>query len=181
MNTETNLIAACRRGDRVAQLTLYEKYAPRLYPACLRITGSAEDAEEALQDAFLKAFSHLRTFAGAENFGAWLHKIALRTAIDYTRRQEPAWESLDEKDDFLDENGGSLAEEEGLHYAVEQVKAALSLLPAGYRSVLSLYLFEGYDSEEIASILGIREESVRSQYLRAKRRLIVEMQKKKGI
>ena len=91
------------------------------------------------------------------------------TAIDYVRRQTPDWEEL--SDDYTEPDDDGPDEEE-IRYSVAQVKEACKKLPAGYRVILSLYLFEGYDMEEIASILKIRPSSVRSQYLRAKRKLL---------
>ncbi|MDR1344737.1 MAG: sigma-70 family RNA polymerase sigma factor [Tannerellaceae bacterium] len=165
------LIEACRRRNKPAQLCLYRKYAPKLYMACLRITGNKMDAEESMQDAFLKVFNRLDQFRDDQNFEAWIHRIAVHTAIDFVRRQKPEWEDFspdyaappDEEDELR---------EESVHYAVGQVKEAAQKLPPGYRVVLSLYLFEGYDTEEIASILDIQPTSVRTQYLRAKRKLI---------
>ena len=156
--TNVHLIEECRRGNRTAQLALYKQFAQRLYVACLRIVGNVSEAEEAMQDSFLKIFTRLDQYRDGQCFEAWMHRIAVHTAIDYVRRQTPDWEEL--------------SDEEEIRYSVAQVKEACKKLPAGYRVILSLYLFEGYDMEEIASILKIRPSSVRSQYLRAKRKLL---------
>jgi RNA polymerase sigma-70 factor (ECF subfamily) len=164
------LIEDCRRGSQPAQLALYKKYARKLYLACLRITGNRMEAEEAMQDSFIKVFGRLYQFRDGQNFEAWIHRIAVHTAIDYVRRHSPEEEEIPlnyaEPDDRDDDR------EEAVHYAVEQVKEAMHKLPAGYRIVFSLYLFEGYDMEEIASILNIQPASVRTQYMRAKRKLL---------
>jgi RNA polymerase sigma-70 factor (ECF subfamily) len=169
------LIENCRRGKQSAQLALYAKYAQRMYLACLRITGNRMEAEEAMQDTFLKVFSHLGQYRSDQSFEAWIHRIAVRTAIDYARRQTRTWEEFlpnhhatepdvpGEEDDL---------QEDAVQYAVEQIKEAIQKLPAGYRLVLTLYLFEGYDTEEIASILNIQSSGVRTQYFRAKRKLL---------
>ncbi|WP_280746398.1 MULTISPECIES: sigma-70 family RNA polymerase sigma factor [unclassified Parabacteroides] len=167
--TNANLIENCRRGDRSAQLALYKKYARRLYIACLRIVGNAPEAEEAMQDSFLKIFTRIDQYQDGLNFEAWIQRIAIHTAIDYVRRQTQEWEELSENyaipiDDEPDE--------EEIQYTVSQVKEATKKLPAGYRVVLSLFLFEGYDMEEIASILNIQPASVRTQYMRGKRKLL---------
>jgi RNA polymerase sigma-70 factor (ECF subfamily) len=166
------LIEDCRRGKQPAQLTLYTKYAQRLYIACLRITGNRMEAEEAMQDTFLKVFSHLAQYRSDQNFEAWIHRIAVHTAIDYVRRQTQAWEDLSPNHQAGQPDEADESEEEAIHCAVAQVKTAMQKLPAGYRIVLSLYLFEGYDTEEIASILNIQPSGVRTQYLRAKRKLL---------
>ena len=167
--TNAHLIEGCRKGNRTAQLTLYKQFAQRLYVACLRIVGNAPEAEEAMQDAFLKIFTRLDQYHDGQCFEAWMHRIAVHTAIDYVRRQTPDWVELSDNYAEPDDDG---PDEEEIRYTVAQVKVDCKKLPAGYRVILSLYLFEGYDMEEIASILKIQPPSVRSQYLRAKRKLL---------
>jgi RNA polymerase sigma-70 factor (ECF subfamily) len=164
-----HLIEGCRRGKRSAQLDLYKQYAQRLYYACLRIIGNSEEAEEAMQDSFLKAFSRIDQYKDGQSFEAWIHRIAIHTAIDYVRRQGPEMNELSVN--YAEPEPDSPNEEE-LQYTVAQVKEGMKKLSTGYRVILSLYLFEGYDMEEIASILKIKPPSVRSQYLRAKRKLL---------
>ena len=84
-----HLIEGCRRGDRSSQLKLYKQYAQRLYIACLRIVGNSSEAEEAMQDSFLKIFTRLDQYHDGQCFEAWMHRIAIHTAIDYVRRQAP--------------------------------------------------------------------------------------------
>ena len=148
MEKETRIwIEGCRKGARNAQLKLYERYARMLFATCLRILANTEEAEEAMQDSFLKIFT--------------------RTAIDRLRQRSEELElPTDNLPDLPEE------EEEEPLYTVEQIKQAMEKLPEGYRVVLSLYLFEGYDMEEIAQILHVKPASVRSQYLRGKRKLI---------
>lgn len=164
-----HMIEGCRRESRSSQLELYRRYAQRLYVACLRITGNTFEAEEAMQDSFLKILTHLDQYHDGQCFEAWMHRIAVHTAIDYVRRQTP---DLVELTDNLMEPESDEPDEDEIRYSVAQVKEATRKLPAGYRVILSLYLFEGYDMEEIASILKIQPPSVRSQYLRAKRKLL---------
>lgn len=163
------LIEGCRRGKREAQLALYKQFARQLYIACLRIVGNTAEAEEAMQDSFLKIFTRIDQYKDNLCFEAWIHRIAVHTAIDYVRRQTPEWDEL--SDNYADPASDEPDEEE-IQYSVKQIKDATAKLPAGYRVILSLYLFEGYDMEEIASILNIQPPSVRSQYLRAKRKLL---------
>ena len=165
-----HLIEGCRRGDRSSQLKLYKQYAQRLYIACLRIVGNSSEAEEAMQDSLLKIFTRLDQYHDGQCFEAWMHRIAIYTAIDYVRRQAPDQEELSDNLAEPDEEG---PDEEDIQYSVAQINEATKKLPAGYRIILSLYLFEGYDMEEIASILKIQPPSVRSQYLRAKRKLLL--------
>lgn len=171
-----HLIEQCRKGNRSAQLALYKQFATRLYNVCLRIIGNPQDAEEAMQDSFLKVFTRLEQYQAGTSFEAWLQQIAVRTAIDYVRRQLPEGEDL--TDDYAELADEDTPDEEELQCSVAQVKSACQQLPAGYRVVLSLYLFEGYDMEEIASILKIQPASVRSQYLRGKRKLLEQLTKR---
>ena len=141
-----------RTGARNAQLKLYERYARMLFATCLRILANTEEAEEAMQDSFLKIFTHLEQYHEEMSFEGWIRQIAVLPT--------------DNLPDLPEE------EEEEPLYTVEQIKQAMEKLPEGYRVVLSLYLFEGYDMEEIAQILHVKPASVRSQYLRGKRKLI---------
>lgn len=168
--TIADIIRGCREGSRSAQLSLYKQFAQRLYVACVRIVGNAAEAEEAMQDTFLKIFTRLDQYHNDQCFEAWIHRIAVHTAIDYVRRQTPEWEELSDNLPVTDDDEGP--DEEAINYSVAQIKSACQKLPAGYRVILSLYLFEGYDMEEISSILKIQPPSVRSQYLRAKRKLL---------
>ncbi len=172
----TQLVRACRQGDRKAQVAIYRMYVRQLYHTCLRITGNPSDAEEAMQDAFLKAFTHLPQYPDESSFGTWLKQISVRTAIDYVRRSEPAWEELPDNYPLVSEEHD---DNEDTELSVAAIKAALTKLAPGYRVVLSLYLFEGYDMEEISSILHLQPASVRSQYLRGKRKLLDIINKEK--
>ena len=162
------LIEGCRQGRRDAQQQLYERYARLLFATCYRILANTEEAEEAMQDSFLKIFTHVNQHHEEQNFEAWMRRVAIHTAIDYVRQRSEEWELLtDNLPDLAEEE-----EEEEPRYTVEQVRKAMEQLPNGYRVILSLYLFEGYDMEEIAQILHLKPVSVRSQYLRGKRKLI---------
>lgn len=168
-----SLIYNCLNNRRSAQMELYGCYAPKLYPICCRIVGNGQEAEEVLQDAFLKVFSSLSTYDQSRAFDGWIKTIVTRTAIDHIRKEPFEWEDLDE-------SHGVESEEEDDQQLIEnkisRIKQAMCTLPSGYRAVLSLYLFEGYDMEEIADILEIKPASVRSQYLRAKQKLLQLLQ-----
>lgn len=170
MNTIEQLIEGCRKEKRTSQLTLYQQFARRLYITCLQIIGNSTEAEEAMQDSFLKIFTRIGQYQPGQCFEAWMHRIAVHTAIDYVRKKTPDWVELS---DNHQETTGQEADEEAIAYSVERIRKGLDLLPAGYWVILSLYLFEGYDMEEIAAIMEIKPASVRSQYLRGKRKLLI--------
>jgi RNA polymerase sigma factor (sigma-70 family) len=166
------LVEKCKQGDRKSYAELYQKYAKAMFNTSLRIVNNSGDAEDVLQDAFVDAFASLESFQYKSTFGAWLKKIVINKSINHLRKKKmdlvdidttpvadalPNEETLDEKD---------------VQLKVEEVKKAVKMLPNGYRTVLTLYLFEGYDHEEIAEILRVSHATVRTQYMRAKQKLI---------
>ena len=163
------VIERCRQGDRRAQFELYDLYSRAMYNTALRITGRVEEAEEVMQEAFLTAFEKLEDFRGEAGFGSWMKKIVINKALDVLRKRKVYFEELDEKVSVTEE--APAGEEDPPRWSVEQVRRALQNLPPGYRTILSLYLFEGYDHEEIAGILGISHVTSRTQYIRAKKKL----------
>lgn len=174
----SDIIEGCRRGDRCSQLAFYRQLAPGLYAACLRITADSAEAEEAMHDAMLKAFAALADGMEAPRVPqAWVRSIAVRVAIDRVRSRRVSFVSLDDvaqtgdMADRADYDGGD-HDEAAVGLSVDAIRRAVAGLPDGYRVVLSLHLFEGYDFDEIASILNVKPVSVRSQFLRGRRRLI---------
>ena len=174
-----HLITGCQRGEESSLVAMYNRYAKWIFLICLRIIGNAEEAEEAMQDAFFKAFSSINQFDGS-SFQAWLKQIAVNTAIDAVRKHKEEWVELSEKYDLASDSEETESEEEAIHMSVENIRKAMQKLPSGYRVILSLYLFEGYDMEEISSILRIKPASVRSQYLRGKQKLLNLIKKDNG-
>lgn len=141
-----------------------------MYNTSLRIVGDPDDAEDVMQEAFLKAFGKLKTYRGEVSFGAWLKRIVINKSLDYLRvRKEQI--SLDEAGG-LEEITDDVAETMEVAYRAEFIKKAIHSLPEGYRVVLSLILLEGYDHEEVAGILNISNATSRTQYHRAKKKLL---------
>ncbi len=164
------LVEACRRGERKAQYELYRLYSKAMYNVCVRILNHPAEAEDVLQEAFLDAFQKIGDFRQTSTFGAWLKQIVVNRAINQLRQRRVQWVGVEEAENVgeLDTSGLNDAD---ITLEVTQVRRAIETLPDGFRTVLSLYLLEGYDHEEIAGILGISESTSRSQYLRAKKRL----------
>lgn len=167
-NIHAELINRCRTGDRDAHYKLYKAYSKAMFNVCLRITGNDGDAEDALQEAFISAFRNLENYRGDAPFGAWLKRITVNKAINMLKKRKHEMLEDDEDWDIPEENDESAYREE---LTVERVRKAIHQLPDGYRSVLSLYLLEGYDHEEISEILGISESTSKSQLNRAKNKL----------
>jgi RNA polymerase sigma factor (sigma-70 family) len=172
-NIHQDLINRCRKGDRLAQEELYRLYFKAMYNTSLRMLNDRFEAEDVMQEAFLAAFTKLGQYRGEMSFGSWLKKIVINKTIDVLRSRKVRFEELDEKqeDEDLPEFEMEHVTEESAHL-VHRIREAVKLLPEGFRIVLSLALFEGYDHEEIAMILGISESTSRSQLARAKKKLV---------
>jgi len=165
------LVERCKQGDTQSFQTLYRQYSKAMFNTSLRIVNNTADAEDVLQESFLDAFRSLHDFHYRSTFGAWLKKIVINKSINILRKR---------RNDLVDMESTELQavpEEEGINeeeirYRVEEVKKMITRLPDGYRTVLSLYLLEGYDHEEISQILNISHNTVRTQYVRAKQKLL---------
>ena len=168
------LVERCKQGDSLGYQLLYQRYSKAMYNTSLRIVNNSADAEDVLQEAFLDAFRSLNDFHYRSTFGAWLKKIVINKSINTLRKRRVYFVEIDE-----DSDNGVMAlpqedqlDEAELEYQVANVKKAIQKLPDGYRAVISLYLLEGYDHEEIAGILNISHNTVRTQYVRAKQKLL---------
>ena len=144
---------------------VYDKYSQGLYATSLRIVGNSQDAEEIMQDTILK-YHHYPAKTEIENLPAWLKSICIRKSLDKLRERHRTREFLEEYKDQTPP-----APPPQMQYTIEDVKKALFLLPDNYRTILSLYLFEGYDYQEMEQITGIKEVTLRSMYSRAKEKL----------
>ncbi|MGB8190751.1 MAG: RNA polymerase sigma factor [Chitinophagaceae bacterium] len=166
-----DLVERCKQGDARSYETLYQQYAKAMYNTSLRIVNNAGDAEDVLQEAFMDAFRFLNDFNYKSTFGAWLKRIVINKSINVLRKRRLDLVDIDTTaaPDLPNEE---VLDEENIQLKVGEVKKAVTLLPNGYRTVLTLYLFEGYDHEEIAEILRISESTVRTQYHRAKHKLL---------
>ncbi|WP_420577612.1 RNA polymerase sigma factor [Ekhidna sp.] len=168
VNIHADLIARCRDEDRNAQFEIYKLYNKAMFNTAIRITGDENDAEDVLQEAFVSAFQNLTSYREDASFGAWLKRIVINKALNQVQRVK---KDLMLAEDIKEEASEYEPEKTEPTYSVEQVKRAMSELPSGFRTVLSLYLFEGYDHKEISEILGITESTSKSQYKRAKDKL----------
>ena len=143
-----------------------------------RIVGDIAEAEDVLQEAFVDAFAKLKDFRQDTTFGLWLKQIVVNRSINLLRKRK--LELVELEDGHLENIADDESwDDEDLQYQVARVKEGMNLLPDGYRVVISLYLLEGYDHEEIGQILNISENTSRTQFLRAKRKLI-EILNRKG-
>jgi len=167
VNIHANLIERCKDLDRSAQFEIYKLYNKAMFNTALRITGEQEDAEDVLQDAFVSAFQNLNSYRAESSFGAWLKRIVINKALNHVQKHQKGLLLVEE----LDNDKTDWREEAEPLYSVEGIKKAMNELPSGFRTVMSLYLFEGYDHKEISEIMGISESTSKSQYKRAKDKL----------
>lgn len=169
MNIHSELVELCRRGDSKAQFELYNLYSKAMFNVSCRILPDKMEAEDAMQEAFFKAFDKLNTFRNEVAFGAWLKRIVVNTCIDYLKKKKLQLTSIDDVKSVADVQDDA---DDFIPESVEEVKLAMNQLPEGYRLVLSLHLVEGYEYDEIAEMLGIGQSSVRSQFTRARQKLL---------
>ena len=142
-----------------------------MFSTCYRILNYFAAAEDVLQEAFSDAFRHLQHFEYKSSFGAWLKQIVVNKCITHLKKNKIRWIDVENSEaDKLPEDDA--VDEVEIEYKVQEIKQAIQQLPNGYRTVLTLYLLEGYDHEEIAQILGITHSTTRTQYKRAKDKLI---------
>ena len=173
-NIHQDLINRCIKGDTLAQREIYRLYYKSMYNTCYRMLNDRVEAEDVMQEAFLAAFLKIRTYRGEMSFGSWLKRIVVNKSIDVLRARKVRFEEWNEKIGLPGEPAES-EKTDGLdtvNLRVEKIREAVQKLPEGFRIVLTLSLFEGYDHEEIAMILKISESTSRSQLARAKRKLV---------
>ena len=146
-----------------------------MYNTSLRIVTNTMEAEDIMQEAFLSAFEKIDTYSGTVSFGAWLKKIVINRSLDALNKRKAVFEDIESHVGIRDESDDETSRNEEIDVKIEEVKEAIKRLPDGYRVILSLYLLEGYDHDEIAEILSISSSTSRSQLSRAKQKLIGEL------
>jgi RNA polymerase sigma-70 factor (ECF subfamily) len=163
-----DILAGCRRGQPGAQRALYQHLAYPLMGVCLRYCPSRAEAEDALQNAFIKIFTKLDQYTGQGPFEAWARRIAVTTAINayHQRQQRGPHVEYEEAAEVAHPDGSPLEQ-----LSADDLLRVLHTLPLGYRTVLNLYAVEGYSHAEIGEMLGISEGTSKSQLARARRLL----------
>lgn len=165
-NIHQDLIDQCIKGNQRAQFQLYKLYYKSMYSVSLRIVNNETEAEDIMQESFLKAFKKMHTYRGEVSIGAWLKKIVINRSLDHLKKKKVKFEEVNARTAQLADDSDTCEEVD-----VESIKNAIRQLPDGYRTILSLHLIEGYDHDEISGILGISNSASRTQYSRAKSKL----------
>jgi RNA polymerase sigma factor (sigma-70 family) len=175
LNLHQDLIEDCKRNDQKAQFQIYKLYYKAMYNTSLRIVNDTMEAEDIMQESFLSAFEKINSYSGNVSFGSWLKKIVQNRSIDYLNKKkmlsygdiEPFY-GIEDKLNEMD-----LSEYEP-DTRMNKIINIINKLPEKYRNIVRLYLFEGYDHEEIAEILCIPSSTSRSNFSRARSRIIAE-------
>lgn len=166
MMSDSQIIDGCARHDRRSQQELYNRYSRFLLGVCMRYCTDKSEAEDVLQESFLKIYFNIRDYSGTGSFTGWLRKVAVNTAITHYHKNLKHRYHVD-IDEYVSAETGTTSFEEDF-FTSDELYRVLNELPAGYRMVFNLYAVEGYKHKEIAEILRIDTNTSKSQYSRAK-------------
>jgi len=174
--TEELMLAGCLQNNASSQEALYNRFSPRMLGVCYRFAKNREDAEDMLQEGFIKIFTQIHQYRNEGALEGWVRRIIVHTCINTLKKNKKFSDSVD-----ISFAKGLRVTEESIPSIVQakQVVECIRLLPIGYRTVLNLYAIEGYSHKEIGEMLDIEESTSRSQYTRAKAMLEDILIKKK--
>lgn len=162
------LVQRSQQGDRQAQNELYKLYVQAMYNICRRMMADEEEAKDVLQEAFVTAFTSISKLKNEVTFSAWLKRIVVNHCLNALKKKRLATEELGENDDFVEDNN----EDDGfMEHETKRIMQAIDKISEGCRTVLNLYVFEGYDHKEIGQILGVSEATSKAQYSKAKSKI----------
>lgn len=177
MAEQYKLVKECLNGKPAAQRELYEQYAPVMLGVCYRYTKSMVDAEDVLQEGFVKVFKFLHQFKFEGELGAWIRRIMVTTAINYLKRNSRYQADLS----YLDVGLHPVSDQNPeVNIGAKELAELIRQLPAGYQTIFNLHAVEGYTHVEIGKMLGINEGTSRSQYSRA-RALLIEWLERQSV
>ncbi len=167
-NLQSHLIEKCKNNDNRAQMQVYDLYCKAMYNTTCNFIKDNNIAQDVMQEAFIKAFKKIHTFTGEATFGAWLKRIIINQSLDWLKKQRLETVELDDK--II-----SIVEDESLEIkseiSLQTIYSCIEQLPRKCKNVVTLYLLEGYDHQEVAQILQITEVASRSQLSRGKNKL----------
>jgi RNA polymerase sigma-70 factor (ECF subfamily) len=164
MIPDSDLIVGCMEGNRKMQYELYQRFAPKMYGVCLRYAANAEEAEDILQEGFIKVFRKLDSFRSEGSFEGWIRRIFVNTSIEHFRRKNYLQPITEREEATVEGKYLSVLDE----LAERDIIGLVQQLSPGYRTVFNMYVVEGYTHKEIADSLGISEGTSKSQLSRAK-------------
>jgi RNA polymerase sigma factor (sigma-70 family) len=170
--TEEQLVSGCIKAEPAAQEQLYKRFSRKMFGVCLRYTSSREEAEDLLQEAFVTVFGKLSSFKNEGSLEGWIRRIVVNTVLQSFRKQRIALVETEELPEA--------AAPEGMSMETKELLMLIQSLPTGYRTVFNLYAIEGYTHLEIANMLGINENTSKSQYSRARAQLMNTLRSRQG-
>lgn len=163
--SEPDLIKGCIEGNRRMQEELYRRFSPKMYAVCLRYANNPNDAQDLLQEGFIKVYRNLHRFRAEGSFEGWMRRVFVNTSIEHFRKKSAHLQSVSEKEENTIEDVDITALD---NLAEKDIIAIIQELSPGYRTVFNLYVIEGYAHKEIGEMLGISEGTSKSQLARAK-------------
>lgn len=163
--TEEAILQGCLKNQPAAQQELYSKYSPKMLAVCYRFARNREDAEDMLQESFIRVFTQIHQFQSKGSFEGWIRRIIVHTCINHLKKHKKFNDSVD-----ISQAHTLQVREDSVPSIIQakQVVECIRMLPIGYRTVLNLFAIDGYTHREIAQMLDIEESTSRSQYTRAK-------------
>jgi len=165
MYTDKELIERCLENDPRAQELLYKQFSRRMYGVCLRFARNTLEADDILQEGFIKVFTFLKDFRQEGSLEGWIRRTIVNTAINYYNSKQNEWKetSIDKAESYQ-----SVTEDTLDKISTADLLNIIHELPEGYRMVFNLYIIEGYNHQEIAEMLHISENTSKSQLSRAR-------------
>lgn len=162
--SETDLIGGCIKGDPKMQRELYDRFSSKMYGVCLRYMKNSPDADDVLQEGFIKVYKNLPKFRGEGSFEGWIRRIFINTCIEHFRKKKESYKLSETYDNTLEADDINALDT----LAVKDLLNIVNELAPGYRMVFNLYVVEGMSHKEIGDLLGISEGTSKSQLARAK-------------
>lgn len=175
MNRTEELIAQCKLGNASGYTELYNEHSQPVYNTILRLVGHSGEAEDILQESFVAAFQRIDQFTMTGGFRAWVKRIAINKSVDLIRKRHISFVELDPV--WMVAADETAVDEAEYNYAMDRIADAIEALPDGYRTVFNLYAVENIPHAEIAQMLGLEHTTVRTQYHRARQKIVAALQK----
>lgn len=162
--SEADLIKGCINRESRMQEELYNRFAPKMYAVCLRYSNNTDDAQDLLQEGFIKIFKNLDRFRAEGSFEGWVRRVFINTSIEHYRRKVTLFSTSEKEETLIQDSSWNALDK----LAEKDIIKLVQELSPGYRTVFNMYAIEGFSHKEIGGILGISEGTSKSQLARAK-------------